>query len=429
MARLRSCVIGAALLSLWAAPAYATRTAEAPPVPVTFTHEREAFDAWSFDTGWLPAANPKLGSPPPIQLRFVGSVGGGFEARASGFLHLGWQPWQLWTTSEPEGGVLTMDVGAELQVSMRVDLVLPDGTPFFWEGPMPGHEGFDYRFASTAPFAPFLLEGADADQAVVTDTIQKTRLFEIPITEAIIPIPGVAGSLDVDAGGVLDLILKSGRLAFTEGVLSNAAVPLDVPPHDGATHSTEVAYSASAVYAALLELVPQVNLHVGPLEYTLAAFPVPIPLEPIEETWDFDGAASQAVTFALPRMQVEAGGASVTGLQFGADMTSHTVVVRNAGTAPLVVSFSVEGDGFAVTPPGELTIAPGATGARTVTAAWADTPESASLRIDSNDPAGAQLLSLHAEPLVMPCSVAPGPAAAAFALALLVTARTRRRGA
>src|SRR4051812_17094003 len=74
----------------------------APPTEVSFSFRKEAFEPWSFDTGWMPQPNPKGSStPPPIQVRFTGNVGGGMRAEAPGEVSFGWSPWQYWATGAP----------------------------------------------------------------------------------------------------------------------------------------------------------------------------------------------------------------------------------------------------------------------------------------------------------------------------------------
>ncbi len=229
----RTCLLLAAVLTssaALAAPEY-----RADPVAVAFSHSREAFQPWSFDTGWMPRPNPKGGvTPPPIQVRFVGYLGGGMRASAQGEVELGWTPWQQWGTGNPDGGELSMDLGVELQTYLRLSITLPDGSPFQWEGELPGVEGFDYRFAAAGTFTPFLMSGGTgAPEVLVSDAIQKTQLFSIPLTPTLIPIPEVNGTLDVYAGGVLDLLLKNGRLVFPQGSVVREDTALEFSPVPG----------------------------------------------------------------------------------------------------------------------------------------------------------------------------------------------------
>jgi hypothetical protein len=187
---------------------------QAAPAPVHFTHQRQAFSSWGFDTGWWPSSGP-------IQVRFVGDLGGGFSASAPGLVRLGWHPQRsMWTEGDSWGGTFQMNVGAELQSRMKIDIQVPGGSRYTWEGNIPYFPNFDYRFFDQQPFTPFLLAEDDPADVQLRDAIQRTRLASVPLTQAILPIPGVGGFLNVDAGGILDASLRGRRLVFPEASIS-----------------------------------------------------------------------------------------------------------------------------------------------------------------------------------------------------------------
>lgn len=394
---LRTRLLLTAVLTSSAALAAPEHRAE--PVPVEFSHSRQAFEPWSFDTGWMPRPNPKGGTGlPPIQVRFAGFLGGGMRASAQGEVELGWSPWQHWGTGTPDGGELSMDLGVELQTYLRLTLTLPDGSPFQWEGELPGVKGFDYRFAADGTFTPFLMPGGvGSPEVLVSDAIQKTQLFSIPLTPTLIPIPEVNGTLDVYAGGVLDLLLKNGRLVFPQGSVIREDAPLEFSPVPGAMFGTEVGYQATAVYSSILELEPTVTLHIGPLDWSLAAFPIPVPLTPIEELWDFNGGEPTPIEFALPRAElfdVDGAALLISGgeLEFGTgpdgEEVSRTVRLTNVGLAPLSASFSVSGAGFTVDSVEALTLDPYGIAERVITLRRGATAASGVLAVQSSDPSG-----------------------------------------
>lgn len=264
---------------------------EVAPAAVKFAYSNELFRPWSFDTGWLPETGG------PIQVRFQGDLGGGLSAYAPGAVHLGLQPQKLWLQGEPMGGWLSMNMGVELHASMRLNLELAPGVHFSWEGPIPAVPDFDYRFAGTNAFTPFLLDGQEQGSVEVSDSIQNTELFSVPLTAAIIPLPGIGGTLDVSAGGLLNVAMRGSRVAFPEGDIIQTQSSVDWLTPVGQVFQTRARYETNVDYTPALLLVPAVTIHVGPAEWELASFEVPVDLPPLSDHWIFN---EESLSFTLP---------------------------------------------------------------------------------------------------------------------------------
>src|SRR4051812_38987791 len=105
---------------------------QAKAAEVSFTHTRRAFPSYGFDTQWLPPTGP-------VQVRGVAAVGGGFSASAPGLIRLGWQPTRaMWAEGRALAGYLDMNVGLEFHASLKLELHIPAGPTYTWEGPVPG---------------------------------------------------------------------------------------------------------------------------------------------------------------------------------------------------------------------------------------------------------------------------------------------------
>ena len=368
---------------------------EATPSPVQFSYSKEAFRPWSIDTGWIPADGP-------VRTRFIGFVGGGMSSSASGAVHLSWPQSSLWADAADGAGQLSMDLGVELQTYLHLELQIPDGPLIVWEGPIPLFPGFDYRFANASAFNPFLLEGQDPASVLVTDNIQQTELYSLSLTDLIIPIPGVSGEIEVTAGGLLDTVMRGARLSFPEGDLlqHGALLPAPLPP--GPYYQTTVRYDADVTYQGTLLLQPAVVLHLGPLEWELAQFDLPVPLSPVNETWQFD---TKTVGFQVPRVTasvVESGQAIGPGdtVDFGA-ARSRTVRLTNAGAVTVAGTASVSGDGFSLGGAGVVVLLPGQSADLSI--AYGRTfAGTGALSIDTNDPAGAIAVALQASDPTQP---------------------------
>jgi MYXO-CTERM domain-containing protein len=278
----------AALALLCALPAAAVETTPSPS-PVRLTHSKEAFQPWSIDTGWMPETGP-------VQVRFIGFVGGGMRSRADGAVHLAWPQSQLSVDAQDGAGELAMDLGVELQTYLHLELDIA-GQHVTWEGPIPLVPGFDYRFAGTGAFTPFLLDGQQPASVTISDEIQQTELFDYSFTDQLIPIPGIEGTIEVSAGGLLDLAMRGQRVWLPEGDVLHHGDVVPAPARAGQTYQTSAAYDADVTYQGSLLLEPAVVVHVGPLEWDLARFELPYPLPPITETWAF---AAQPAAFDVP---------------------------------------------------------------------------------------------------------------------------------
>lgn len=378
---------------------------EAAPAAVPLAHSHELFRAWSIDTGWQPASGP-------VQVRLMGDLGGGLNASAPGQAHLSWPERELRVEGEPMEGSLSMNMGVELHVYMRLDLEIAPGVSFAWEGPIPAVPQFDYRLAGTSAFTPYLLPDAQSPSVVVSDAIQRTEIFSVPLTSAIIPIPGIEGTLDVLVGGSMDVSMWGRRLVLPTGEIAGTGAFVGWSLPSAPELETRVSYEADMEYRPALELVPEVVLHVGPVGWTLASFPIPVELPALTETWAF---AEQPISFALPRLDVRVDGVTdpisaedrAMALDLGqaapGTRSERTLHLTNTGHAPMQVTLSLSGSGFTLGPGCDASLEPGQ--GMDCTVALERSVEgvyTGALVIDSNDPAGGVTIALSGTSVVQP---------------------------
>lgn len=438
---------------------------EAGPAAVKLNASKQAFQSLGFDTGWAPSSGP-------IQVRFKGDVGGGITMEAPGTIHLGWSPArQLWPTSLTNSGKFSMNLGVEVSAQMKVDVKVPPvGPSYNYEGDIPYAPNFDVRFADLKNFTPYLLSGSTPVTSLLHDDIPAKALASIPLTQAILPIPGVSGTLDFKLGGVLDATLKGKRLIFPSGDITTSMGVLNWFLPTDARILSSVRYEAELIYKLKLNLQPAVTLHVGPGSWTLASFTLPVDVPQRTETWVTN---TQNLSFDLPKLDVS--GAGLPALPY-ADGRSGTVdlglgnlgdtgevhlTLSNTGRAAFVGNLVVSGTGFSTGPGTTVSVDPGKSADVWVKLTRGGVGTfSGKLIIDGNDPAGAVTLTLKGEavesgapvtrdagtPIVLPdggleypdtarvldngcgCGATPSSAGLA-ALSLLAAAWSRRRRA
>jgi hypothetical protein len=370
---------------------------QAEAAPVAYSYSREVFKSFSYDSGWQPSNSA-------VQVRFTADVGGGFTAYAPGRIRLGWQPQHaLWGEGDLMAGWLAMNVGAEVHSRIKFDVEW-EGYQYKWEGPLPYAPNFDYRFSAKKEFTPFLLAGGSPDHVDVTDQIQRTLLYSVPLTQSIIPINNVGGYLDLYARGKMDASLVGLQLFFREGSMTTASsfLPWSVPVTD--VFETSARYQAQLRWQATMILEPALVLKIGPGSWQLASLPVPIPLPQQTELWDF---GEKKVAFELPRVAVSfvdaplpvLGEDRVLPLDFGeaylGQRTERRVRVINTSRVPVYGELVLSGAGFSLPSSSSISLKPNQSAEYAVALDRVGEGSFAgTLRIDSNDPRGPVTVKL-----------------------------------
>ncbi len=385
----------------------------------SYKYSRQLFSSWSFDTGWKPSSGP-------IQVKFSGGVGGGMKAQADGTMKLDWSNDGGGRTFEvegrPDGGYLTMDMGVELHARMKLSLSIPPNIHYTWEDNIPYVPNFDYRLNDTSRFTPFLLPGQVPNTTKVHDAISPKTLYKVSLTQAFIPIPGISGDFELRVGGSMDSTLTGKRVYTTLGDIdrNNEKLPWGIPTTSQLDVNSH--YEGTVEAQATLALEPAVVVHVGPFDWDLAKFDLPIALPKQTDTWVFSDVGG---TFGLPRLELvlDNGGGTLLATKRSAPVgftdeamgtvTERAFTLKNTGKAALTGHLVVQGAGFELKGDPDFIIAPGAATFRAVRFTRPGVGSFAGLvSVDCSDPLGAMALTLTgdshvAEPLEAPMPEAP----------------------
>ena len=296
---------------------------------VDFAHRDALFDDVMLDTGWQPAGAP-------VQVRFALFVGGSTEVDLGGTASVFW-PNALSTIVAGRAGAgrLRMNYGIEVIARIRFDVDVA-GVRYTWEGdiPIPGGIPRDLRMFDEITFDPFVLPGAPVRPVAAYDETEVVTLYELDITDSIIPIPGIGGGLAVDAYGSLqtayrtewiDLsgavtpIVGEGELALIRTAPFGASEDIDILPH------------GLIDYDGTVTLVPTLFIEVAGSRFDLPLIDIPVDLVDVDANTDFN---TETVHVPLPDVVIEP-----RSIDFGlVDVrTERTFTIRNEGEAELTV--------------------------------------------------------------------------------------------
>lgn len=265
--------------------------------PVTFSHQEQPFQGVSYDTGWQPSGSP-------VQLRFSFSTASDVQATLPGSATLTRNTQLSLTYSgDPSGGTFTMDIGFDLGAKLKID-------PLSWEGNLPLVPQFDFRFTDSAPFTPFVLEGATTRPVHLEDTKPKQKLFTVPIPGLSICLWGsigcAGGVVEVNAGGTIKADLTGKEIATTLDSgpsLKHALEGETASCSDQGTDTVQASatYKADVVFSGTITIYPTVTITtpIPGVKWDLAEFPIPVDLStfgPLSNSWTF---SPQSLTFDM----------------------------------------------------------------------------------------------------------------------------------
>jgi len=170
--------------------------------PVRFAHREGLPVEVDIDTGWQPPSGP-------VQVRFRAALVGHTEVRLAGMMEGGWpEPMQLSMYGDRQGGTLETDWGVQLSARIRLSLEL-EGRPIGWEGNVPYVPQIDFRATGRTVFDPWAW-----DEVRAAGSTMRVRIADVPLTDAIVRIPGVSGGLTFEADAEIDAGWRSVRFDF-----------------------------------------------------------------------------------------------------------------------------------------------------------------------------------------------------------------------
>jgi len=388
---------------------------------------------FDWDTGWVPANSP-------IQIRLALSLHDRTEVDLGGTLDSTWpDPITLTPKGTPTAGAITIDDGFDLTAQMRFTVTVA-GNTYQWTGNIPYVPNVDFEATATKGFDPWAWAGGDPAATTVVAQTPVNKVFQVSLTDSLIPIPGISGGFELDGSATYSAWYDTLRIAFDE-VNGVSPIPL-VDPKDASTRllisstpsfDTSVFIHGEVTHQTTLHFIPSLYFDILGDDFTLPLADLPLALPASDpEAWDFDPVA---VHVPLPEISIPETTIDVGNIPVGAateqiveiDDVGEEVLVGGVDTlAPMV---EIETPEFSVTPQQsrglELLLVPMTAG-----------PFDVLLHLGSNDPlapdsyvhlkgmAGSPLVN---EPSGCGCRTTPAPGGSPLlALPLLALLRRRR---
>jgi hypothetical protein len=244
---------------------------------------------FDFDTGWVPANSP-------IQIRLLAAIHDRTQVDLAGTLDSTWpDPITLTPKGTAQEGHISIDDGFEVSAQARFTVTVA-GNTYTWTGNIPYVPNVNFIATGTQAFDPWAWAGGDPKKSMVTAQTQTQKIMQVPLTTAIINIPGISGGFELDGSAEFSAWYDTLRIAFDE-VNGQTNIPLVDPTH--ADTRLLIAQSPSFDTNVFIhgEVTRQVTLHFVPAFYfsilgqdftlPLADLPLPLPAS-TPEPWDFD---------------------------------------------------------------------------------------------------------------------------------------------
>jgi hypothetical protein len=263
---------------------------------VSFPYDGKLFTGQTFDTGWQPSGSS-------VQVRFYVTLKAQVTSSAKGVARLSRDAdtgLMLDYRGSSGGGKVAMDIGLEMSCKLKISY-----SSISWEGAVPFTPQYDFRFADSSAFTPFLLEGAKGRPVHLEDTAAQKQIFSVPVPGLGIPYVG-GGAVALKAGGKLGLDFAGGKIVTTPQGGAALSITKDGQsvkwPERGRTdESGQAVYTGQASYTGTVVLSPSAVIETNLLgkSLTLAEFPISIDVAKLgltSQTLTFD---PQTVTFHL----------------------------------------------------------------------------------------------------------------------------------
>ncbi|MEM7157230.1 MAG: MYXO-CTERM sorting domain-containing protein [Myxococcota bacterium] len=230
-----------------------------------------------FDSGWLPADSP-------VQFRFYAHAADSIQIEMIGDGLYDWDTETLSFEGTEMGGYFLLDVGLELQASVRFDL----GPGIQWESDILGP--WDYAITSDAIFTPYLLPGHPESPVIINDQTDGVPVVSVPIIPDIIV---ASGNLDVDVAADITAELSGTRIEVSND--SDAAVvdaslvasPL-MADAEADPMMVEGVMVAQLGTAPVLIVRPHLVMSIIGQEFDIFGIDIPIPLPETDDEIVFD---------------------------------------------------------------------------------------------------------------------------------------------
>lgn len=337
---------------------------------------------FDFDTGWVPSGSA-------VQVRLIAFLHGRTTVTLGGFDDTTWpEALTMKLTPEKGSGAIGIDDGFEIRAQARFHVTVA-GTDYDWSGDIPGVPKLVLTTKQTVFFDPFAWKEL-GKPAAVSGTTGKVTIVKVPLTSAIVPIPGISGGFDLDGDAEFDASYVTTRIGFDEtfdkGAIEDVTFAFPTT-HALLAESIPFFETAMTVHG---ELTHQIKLHFVPgfyfeilgskFELPIADLPVSLPSS--TEDWRFPDVR---LHFPLPKVEVSPQDVDLGDVQIGR-ARELGVSVFDTGEAKLVVDAADPKGTFAVST-AHLAIEPGYSD--TVKASFTPTgegPFEGTIVLTTNDP-------------------------------------------
>jgi len=235
------------------------------------------FQDFDFDSGWFPSA------PAPVQLRFYAHAADSIEIEMLGDGLYDWDAETIAFAGDPMAGRFAIDVGLELQASVRFDVA-----GIQWESDILGP--WDYAITSEAFYTPYLLPGNPERPVEIDDHTDGVPVASVPVVPDIIV---ASGTLDVTVAADVTARLEGVRIeaiTIDDGAIVDAeGVPSPLSPSLGADPlPVDGVLVASLQTAPVLTVHPHLVMSILGQDFEIFGIDIPIALPETDEELVFD---------------------------------------------------------------------------------------------------------------------------------------------
>lgn len=243
--------------------------------------------AFDWDTGWIPNGSP-------VQVRFYVKLPAQTHVRMLGGLQATWpKSVSIVVPGARKTGVIDFDYGLEVGAKAKVSVSI-FGQNIGWEGDIPYLPNVDFHVQGKKGFDPWAWKPG----ATASGLTPKLTLFQLPITDLIIPIPGVSGGIELDVQGELGVTYTNDRIVVKPNK-TPASGPIQPILQDdaGTTHPWVggawaeylVHPEGTVKYVGTIHLIPEIYLEILGKKFAIPiGFEYPIKIDLDEQKWIFD---------------------------------------------------------------------------------------------------------------------------------------------
>jgi hypothetical protein len=246
--------------------------------------ERElvGFQDVDFDSGWVPPNSP-------VQLRFYAHAADSIVVEMLGDGLYDWDAETIAFAGHPMAGWFLLDVGLELQASVRFDVA-----GIQWQSDVLGP--WDYAITSEAFYTPYLLPGHPERPVVIDDQTDGVPVASVPIVPDIII---ASGNLDVTVAADVTASLSGLRIEATAhdgagspgdvAIVDAEGVPSPLTPVAGADPlAVDGVLVASLQTAPVLIVRPHLVMTIVGQGFEIFGIDIPIALPETNDALVFD---------------------------------------------------------------------------------------------------------------------------------------------